>query len=253
VLNASAFFSIFCLVSACSHIVKVCGNSEQKPQVLLWLLYFYDNHGVCSSKYANSPRRLDIPLPTLFDYTVAEGIAVAIGQRVIAVRAQAAGRGVVMECVAATEMAPERIKPVMQVLHDSAPLLGGAAQLAALSATITISDRADGVVRVADAAAFRTNPSSVEYFCRIARVPAALRLISAFPGRKVVQRRILAKLAEQLCNLACNSKDLSATAGAQLKALRQRRVESFQCLLPSQAQGERVIVFKNTPSTMRTR
>ncbi len=26
---------------------------------------------------------LDVPLPTLFDYTVAEGIAVAIGQRVI--------------------------------------------------------------------------------------------------------------------------------------------------------------------------
>jgi hypothetical protein len=52
---------------------------------------------------------LDIPLPTLFDYTVAEGIAVAIGQRVIVPFGRRQLVGVVMECVAATEMAPERI------------------------------------------------------------------------------------------------------------------------------------------------
>ena len=65
---------------------------------------------------------LDVPLPTLFDYTVAEGIAVATGQRVIVPFGRRQMVGVVMECVAATDMAPERIKPVKQVLHDSAPL-----------------------------------------------------------------------------------------------------------------------------------
>src|SRR3989338_9590700 len=63
---------------------------------------------------------LDIPLSTLFDYAVAEGIAV--GQRVIVPFGRMQMVGVVMECVAATEMAPERIKPVTQVLCDSAPL-----------------------------------------------------------------------------------------------------------------------------------
>jgi len=65
---------------------------------------------------------LDIPLSTLFDYTVADGIAVATGQRVIVPLWRRQMVGVAMECVAATEMAPEHIKPVKQVLHDSAPL-----------------------------------------------------------------------------------------------------------------------------------
>ena len=65
---------------------------------------------------------LDVPLPTLFDYTVAEGVAVETGQRVIVPFGRRQMVGVVMECVAATEMAPERVKPVRQVLHDSMPL-----------------------------------------------------------------------------------------------------------------------------------
>src|SRR4030067_1000439 len=65
---------------------------------------------------------LDVPLPTLIEYTVAEGIAVAPGQRVIVPFGRRQMVGVVMECVAATDMAPERIKPVKQGLHDSAPL-----------------------------------------------------------------------------------------------------------------------------------
>ena len=68
---------------------------------------------------------LDVPLPTLFDYTVAEGVAVATGQRVIVPFGRRQMVGVVMECVAVSEMSPERIKPVTQVLHDSAPLSAG--------------------------------------------------------------------------------------------------------------------------------
>ncbi|MDP1997885.1 MAG: primosomal protein N', partial [Gallionella sp.] len=62
--------------------------------------------------------------------------------------------------------------------------------------------------------------------------------LGVFPKRKVVQRRILAKLAEQPCNLA-QLKGLSATAGAQLKALVvEGWVESFSGdLLPSTGSG----------------
>ncbi|HEX7455286.1 MAG TPA: primosomal protein N', partial [Gallionella sp.] len=63
---------------------------------------------------------LDVPIPTLFDYTVDE--AVVAGQRVIVPFGRRQMVGVVLECVATTNVPPERIKPVVQVLHDSAPL-----------------------------------------------------------------------------------------------------------------------------------
>ena len=65
---------------------------------------------------------LDVPLSTLFDYTVAEGIAVETGLRVIVPFGRRQMVGVVMECVATTDVAPERVKPVTEVLRDSAPL-----------------------------------------------------------------------------------------------------------------------------------
>jgi primosomal protein N' (replication factor Y) len=160
---------------------------------------------------------LDVPLPTLFDYTVADGVAV--GQRVIVPFGRRQMAGVVMECVAATDMAPERIKPVKQVLHDSAPLSAellallrfcsdyycypiGPTVLSALPARL----RSDKPVIGKPVLSYRLSASG-----------AALDL-DTFPKRKVVQRRILAKLVAQPCNLA-QLKSLSATAGVQLKAL----------------------------------
>jgi primosomal protein N' (replication factor Y) len=182
---------------------------------------------------------LDIPLPTLFDYTVAEGIAVAIGQRVIVPFGRRQLVGVVMECVAATEMAPERIKPVMQVLHDSAPL---SAELLGLLRFCSDYYRYPIGQTVLSALPTRLRSdkpiiSRVILSYRLSASGAALDL-GVFPKRKVVQRRILAKLAEQPCNLA-QLKDLSATAGAQLKALvAEGWVESFPgALLPSTGSG----------------
>ena len=68
---------------------------------------------------------LDVPLSTLFDYTVADGIAVAIGQRVIVPFGRRQMVGVVMEYAASTDVPAERIKPVSQLLNDSAPLSSG--------------------------------------------------------------------------------------------------------------------------------
>jgi primosomal protein N' (replication factor Y) len=63
---------------------------------------------------------LDVPLTTLFDYTVDE--VVVPGQRVIVPFRRRQMVGVVMECVESSDVAVERIKPVTQVLHDSGPL-----------------------------------------------------------------------------------------------------------------------------------
>ncbi len=171
---------------------------------------------------------LDIPLATLFDYTVAEGVQVAIGQRVVVPFGKRQLVGVVMECVATSEMDAARIKPMKQVLRDSAPLSAelltllnfcsdyyrypiGQTVLSALPTRL----RSDKPIITKPILSYRLSSSG-----------AALDL-GNFPKRKVVQRRILAKLAEQSCNLA-QLKALSATVGTQLKALvAEGWVESF--------------------------
>ncbi len=179
---------------------------------------------------------LDVPLSTLFDYRVADGMAVKTGQRVIVPFGRRQMTGVVMECVATTEITPERIKPLKQVLHDSAPLSAelldllrfcsdyyhypiGQTAMSALPSQL----RSDKPVISRKILSYRLSASG-----------AALHL-KDFPKRKVVQRRILAKLAEQPCNLA-QLKTLSATAGVQLRALEKEGwVESFSGTLPPSA------------------
>jgi primosomal protein N' (replication factor Y) len=65
---------------------------------------------------------LDIPLSTLFDYFLAENMAVVVGQRVVVPFGRKQMVGVVLEVVAKSEMAAERIKEVTQILQDVPPL-----------------------------------------------------------------------------------------------------------------------------------
>src|SRR5574340_1276029 len=162
---------------------------------------------------------LDVPLPTLFDYTVAEGIAVAIGQRVIVPFGRRQMAGVLMELAAATEVAPERIKPVSQVLHDSAPLSAELIELLRFCSDYYRYPIGQTVLSALPARLRSDQPvvGKPDLSYRLTESGTAIDLEN-FPKRKVVQRRILAKLAEQPCNLA-QLKSLSATAGAQLKAL----------------------------------
>jgi primosomal protein N' (replication factor Y) len=164
---------------------------------------------------------LDVPLPTLFDYTVAEGVSVVVGQRVIVPFGKRQMAGVVMECAAASEMAPERIKPVVQVLHDSAPLSAGLLDLLRFCSDYYRYPIGQTVLSALPVRLRSDKPviSKPILSYRLSTSGAALDL-EFFPKRKVVQRRILAKLAQQSCNLA-QLKALSATAGVQLKALLQ--------------------------------
>ena len=176
---------------------------------------------------------LDVPLPTLFDYTVEEGTVIAAGQRVVVPFGRKHRVGVVMECATSTQVSPQRIKAVTQVLPDSAPL---SAQLLGLLRFCSDYYRypiGQTVLSVLPTRLRSDQPVTIKAVLsyRLSASGAALDLDS-FPKRKVVQRRILAKLAEQPCNLA-QIKVLSATAGAQLKALmlagwgwfRSRRLE----------------------------
>ena len=160
---------------------------------------------------------LDVPLSTLFDYTVDEGVVV--GQRVIVPFGRRQMVGVAMECVATTDVPPERIKPVTQVLLDSAPLSAGLLDLLRFCSDYYRYPIGQTVLSALPTRLRSDKPiidkPILSY--RLSASGAALDL-ELFPKRKVVQRRILAKLAEQPCNLA-QLKALSATVGAQLKAL----------------------------------
>lgn len=222
---------------------------------------------------------LDIPLSTLFDYTVDE--SVVAGQRVIVPFGKRQMVGVVIGCAATTEMSPERIKPVTQVLHDSAPLSAelldllrfcsdyyrypiGQTVLPALPARLRsdkpviakpilsyrltasgaaldlenpprkksgdspVGGGADGRL-LPQSAGSATTSDLASVVGSLSRMAGSFisNVSQPFPKRKVVQRRILTKLAEQPCNLA-QLKSLSATAGLQLKALvAEGWVESF--------------------------
>lgn len=169
---------------------------------------------------------LDVPLNTLFDYTVDEGVAV--GQRVIVPFGRRQLIGVVLECVATTDVTPERIKPVKQVLHDSVPLSAGLLDMLRFCSDYYRYPIGSTVLSALPTRLRSDKPITTKpilSYCLTAN-GAALDL-DTFPKRKVVQRRILAKLAEQPCNLA-QLKALSATAGVQLKALlTEGWVESF--------------------------
>ncbi len=162
---------------------------------------------------------LDVPLSGLFDYSVSEDDPIEIGQRVIVPFGRRQMVGVAMEIADASGMAPERIKPVTQVLHDSAPL---SAEL--LELLHFCSDYYRYPIGPTVLAALPTRLRSDKPL--VAKPPESFRLSAAgaaldldsFPKRKVVQRRILARLAEGPCNLA-QLKSLSATVGPQLKAL----------------------------------
>ena len=176
---------------------------------------------------------LDVPLSTLFDYTVADGIAVSVGQRVIVPFGRRQMVGVVMECAATTDVPPERIKPVMQMLLDSAPL---SAQLLDLLRFCSDYYRYPIGQTVLSALPVRLRSdkpviSKPILSYRLSAGGAALDL-ETFPKRKVVQRRILAKLAEQPCNLA-QLRALSATVGAQLKTLVQEGWVESVALAPT--------------------
>ncbi|MEO8332354.1 MAG: primosomal protein N' [Gallionella sp.] len=162
---------------------------------------------------------LDVPLSTLFDYTVEEGIEVATGLRVIVPFGRRQMIGVVMECVAATDVSPERIKPVTRVLHDSAPLSAELLDLLRFCSDYYRYPVGQTVLPALPSRLRSDKPvvSKTILSYRLSANGAALD-IESFPRRKVVQRRILAKLAEQSCNLA-QLKALSVTAGAQLEVL----------------------------------
>ncbi len=164
---------------------------------------------------------LDVPLATLFDYAIANDTTTAPGQRVLVPFGRQQVVGVVMECVADSALALERIKQVVQVL-DEAPLLPeelltllrfcsdyyhhplGTTVLPALPVRLRFSQPV--VLKEA-----------LHYTLTVSGRSLDLSLVSK---RRVVQHRILAALQQGALTNA-QLRALSPSAASALKALVQ--------------------------------
>ena len=162
---------------------------------------------------------LDVPLSTLFDYSLDNSIEIIPGQRVLVPFGHKKMAGIVMECAMDSALSPERIKPVLQVLGDIPPLSPellvllrfcsdyyhyplGVTVLSALPARLRTGQR----VTLKEAMQYRLSVSG-----------RALDL-SRLSKRKVVQHRILAAL--KLDSLtAAQVRALSPSAASALKTL----------------------------------
>ena len=156
---------------------------------------------------------LDVPLATLFDYTVGE--AVVPGQRVIVPLGHRQMVGVVMACVDTSDVAAERVKPVVSVLRDIVPISPNLLDLFRFCSDYYHFPIGATVLSCLPAHLRSDKPVAIKPELYYRLVDSAY---DALPRRKIVARRILEKLSEQPCNFK-QLKSISATAGAQLKWL----------------------------------
>ena len=164
---------------------------------------------------------LDIPLSTLFDYAVPEGVTLKIGQRVLVPFGRKQVVGVVLECAADSVLTVERIKQVVRVLDEVLPLPDelltllrfcsdyyhhplGATVLSALPVRL----RSSQPVTLKEAAQYMLS------------VSGRLLDLSQLPKRKIVQQRLLTALKLGALS-AAQLRVLSPSAPTALKALVQ--------------------------------
>ncbi|MDO9010424.1 MAG: primosomal protein N' [Gallionella sp.] len=187
---------------------------------------------------------LDIPLSTLFDYTVDE--VVAPGQRVIVPFGHRQLLGVILECVATTSISSERIKAVIQVLYDSAPLSAELLKLLCFCSDYYQYPVGQTVLSALPSRLRSAKPLIVKPILHYRLTDNGHELDMAdFPKRKSVARKIIAKLKEHSCSFA-QLKMLSATATTQLQWLQQEAlVENFEAESFSAAASEIRHSFEN--------
>ena len=193
---------------------------------------------------------LDIPLPALFDYTVDE--AVVPGQRVIVPFGRRQLVGVVMECAASSQFAANKIKPVVQVLHDSAPISSHLLDLLRFCSDYYQYPIGQTVLPALPARMRSDKPIPLKVSPHYRLIAGATGLV---PKRKAIACRIIEILEQQPCNLA-QLKVLSTTVGVQLKWLEAEGfIQQFvnaPSLSPSPVNGGVVQIVKHTFANAHT-
>ncbi|GAB5605187.1 primosomal protein N' [Sideroxyarcus sp. TK5] len=151
---------------------------------------------------------LDVPLSTLFDYTVSEEMRIEIGQRVVVPFGRKQMLGIAMEWAENSDLEATRLKPVTQVLDDVPPLPQDMLTLLRFCSDyyhfplgMTVLSSLPARLRSVEPIVLK---QSVDY-----ALSAAGRAVevATLPKRRVVQQRILRALHE------------APRSGAQLRML----------------------------------
>ena len=162
---------------------------------------------------------LDIPLSTLFDYFLAENMTAVEGQRVVVPFGRKQVVGVVMECVPSSDLAAERIKAVVQVLHDVPPMPAELLKLLRFCSDYYHHPVGMTVLSALPARLRGSLPVALKQALTYSLSASGRALdLEQLPKRKQVQLRILTALQERPLSVA-QVRALSPTAPATLKLL----------------------------------
>lgn len=138
---------------------------------------------------------LDMPLSTLFDYVLEEGMVVVTGQRVVVPFGRKQVVGVVMECAAESGLAMDRIKPVMQVLDEIPPLPSELLSLLRFCSDYYHHPLGATVLATLPVRLRSCEPVTFKEILQYTLSDSGRALdLSQLPQRKVVQQRILTAL-----------------------------------------------------------
>lgn len=162
---------------------------------------------------------LDVPLSTLFDYLVGADVAVGTGQRVLVPFRRKQQVGIVMEVSEGSDLATERIKPVVRVLEDVPPmppelltLLRFCSEYYRYPLGMTVMSALPTRLRTQEAVTLRQESNY-----RLSEQGRNLDL-EIFPKRRQVQRRLLQALQDGPVNEQ-KLRALSPSAMPNLKVL----------------------------------
>ena len=163
---------------------------------------------------------LDVPLSTLFDYVVGDDVKLEIGQRIVVPFGRKNLLGVAMEWAQDSEVSPNCIKTVTQVLDDVPPLPDELLNLLRFSSDYYHFPLGMAVLSSLPARLRKLEPVTQKQSLDYTLSAAGKTLdVATLPKRSVVQQRILQALR------------LSPMSGAQLRNLSPSAPAALKVLL----------------------
>ena len=164
---------------------------------------------------------LDMPLSTLFDYIVPNGISTEVGQRVIVPFGRKQLVGVTMECAVHSELTLDRIKPIVRTLDDIPPLSAELLTLLRFCSNYYHHPLGATVLSALPARLRSVEPITIKESIHYTLSDIGRELdLSLIPKRNGVQLLILTALKDRALSTP-QLRTLSASAPTALKALLQ--------------------------------
>ncbi len=162
---------------------------------------------------------LDVPLSTLFDYLFSADLRIEIGQRVLVPFGRKHVVGIVMELAESSDLAHERIKPIVQVLDDVPPLPAELLVLLRFCSDYYHHPLGMSVMSALPARLRGQEPVTIKQELSYTLTNLGRTLEPAqIPKRRVIQHRILEALHKGALS-GSQLRTLSASTSANLKAM----------------------------------